>query len=1130
MGTINYTKTDQDEVRDELITNLKNTPSFKDANFTGTVLYDLANTLSYNAALYGFYVNQVANEPFIDTAKQYKNINRISKTQNYNPIGKGSAIVAVSSRLSKTYSLNNMEGFIEIPAYTQFPSTKSTTTGESFAFVNEKPLIVQVSQFGMNTVRETDLEYTGEVTGTTLDATKLTIIGQSKKPIQIVINSSTIEVVETTMVSEAHETLTTFVTDTVYSLIYRLVGDSYKLAIMPKTTTPGAEEILRFKIASDRTVTIVQNFSANKMYLGRMGFKNLVYTSFETIPFASNPLMVSKVRLKIPRYAPVFQVLYNGETFSFSSETQDIIIESDDIKEGSLTSGIDAYITLQFTDVNELYYGSKLVVKNTADLLTTDIVIGIIPGTTIENGNIILAENTVLTTGSVKSGTVNFNEGETAKRVVFEKPFDFNLPTAEIPLTSAKNYSIFLYANGNIRTFYSVKTTNGFVVNVEPDKNFTGQVLWKAIEYVRQESQQKTIDTTGIVGVDFTKPYAVMLQSGVNVTTWISDISSKGFKIGSDTSFVGDVDYLIVPENDMSKVPDPTLAGTEYIIKNATEKAVTFDTPRANTDYTVFLQPEDNVNVWFENKTTEGFTIRIEENTDFYGKVDWQLYESKLSKTVHFGGGDKFQQPLTVQYNDLSDSSYLGFLTQGIAVMSQVEETGLLTVGINGLTLDYDTDITVNPGLSFEVLDTTISYSNIRVFVKTSGSWVEWTEAKNYKNQIESTSAVFYVRVNKDKRISLKFGSNDIRGKDPTGSKIVIIGLQCVGEEGNIGENVLSNEILGSLNFLTSNIVTDSVEKAVIDLLSIRRSAFFGGLASTSLIDYNNNIITSSDLTAVQLGVGIMGTEPEDIESIRVNSQFAYISQNRLVSPQDYKTLITNEFSNFIRDVEVYNYKEARDAGLIASDEIATNYFNTLFFMMVPMFGTSFTISQKQLIYDYINDKTRKSSTIESVVLEPTFVSIDVTVSYSQTVNASPLEVRNNITNGIYQFFKRQNRSLGETITSYAVQQSINQNGLTQLTLQLFKDVDNKNTASDYKVDITPDQYQSNYSDVQAKNLDEVVKKELRNLLDKGIIKLNVPLFNIETTTGATQRPFSGDIVLQRFEFPILGDVVIEKV
>jgi hypothetical protein len=270
---IDYTKIDQDEVRDELITELQKTKSFKNANFSGSTLYDLANVLSYNASLFGFYLNQIANEPFLDTAKQYKNINRISNSLLYNPIGKGSAEVAVASALTKNYVLRNPEGFIEIPTFSQFPSTRRSSDGQNFAFTNEKPFVVQVQQFGVSFIKEVHIQYKGDVIdGSFLSPEQIIIKGQKKKPIQIVTDTG-IDVIERDLVSIAHETLSTFVTNTVYSLILQKTETTYVLVIKPKTTVIEEKEILRFSVAPNRNLNIINNYSSGKIYVGRLGFR-----------------------------------------------------------------------------------------------------------------------------------------------------------------------------------------------------------------------------------------------------------------------------------------------------------------------------------------------------------------------------------------------------------------------------------------------------------------------------------------------------------------------------------------------------------------------------------------------------------------------------------------------------------------------------------------------------------------------------------------------------------------------------------------------------------------------------------------------------------------------------------------
>lgn len=1129
MATIDYTKIDQDEVRDELITLLKQTDSFKDASFTGTVLYDFANVLSYNASLFGYYLNQIANEPFIDTAKQYKNINRIANSLLYYPIGKGSSQVAIASRLSKEYVLNNTEGFIEIPTYSQFPSTRTTVNGDFFAFTNFQPLTVQVKQYGVNFIKESDIQYVGEITGISLDSQKLIIQAQPKRPAQIVASETVIDVVEETITSIAHETLSTFVVGTIYSMVMRKVSGVYYMTIMPKTSTVLTDEIFRFKINSDRSVTITQNFSSNKMYMGRLGYRNLIYSNIEAIPMEGIPDSVSKIQLIVPRYSPALEILINGTVYSFSSSEEDIIIYSDDIQSGDFVSGQDVNIILYLSDLEAKYYGAKLLLKTTSDVLDTDVVIAKIPGEDVEDGNIVVRKNYVLS-GTTKTGKVEFLEGETSKRVVFETPFDFGLTTDTIPVDSLKNYSIFIYANDNVQTFYTNKTTKGMVINVEPERGFTGTVYWTATEYTKEEVQASVVDISvlkTIVG-NITN-YGVLLQPGVNTITWATDIISTGFKINSDISFVGDVDYLVIPNGDLTIVGSPALAGVEYIPSGVTELEVKYDKVRQGTTYQLFLKADDNVNIWFENKSSEGFLLRIDPATDFTGKVEWQLYESPYGGTVSFGGSDKYQGSVNISYQDLLETSYLGYLSQGLAKMSIIDETGLINSGVNDLVLDYNTDITVNPGLSFEVTDTTISYNNIRVFVKVNQTWVEWTEAKNYKNKIDENSQVFYVRINKDQKISLKFGNNDVRGYSPLGSKISIIGMECVGEEGNIGENVLNTEIIGSLNFQVSSIVTDEVEENLIDLLKIKKEAFFDGESTAVVVDYKNRVITSTELTVAQLGNGVFGTEPENVEGIRNNAQLVHRSQDRLVSTEDYQVAILNNFSNFILDVSVFNYKQAKEANLIPEGDDPNNYFNTLFFMIVPLYGNSFTLAQREVIKTFIDDRSKKFTSVESVVLEPSFIPIDVMISYSEKVGASSIEVRNAVTSGVYSFFERKNRKLGETITIYNIQQNIVSTDLTEINIQLKRDQDNKKMPSDYNVNITPDQFEDRFADVEQQKLQAEVQKQIRNMVEKGLIDIKAPLFSIQMPTGNTEWPFVGDVKLSRFEFPILGDLVIEK-
>ena len=1129
---IDYTKVDQDSVRTELLNLMKQTDSFKDANFGGTVLFDFANVLSYNASLYGFYLNQIANEPFLDTARQYKNINRIAKSLSYNPVGKGSARVPVASALSKEYVLKNAEGFIEIPVYSQFPSSELTQAGQAFSFVNNRPFVAQVKQFGVSALSENDIFYTGEVrTGGALDTNKIVIKGQSKRPIQIV-DGTDVLVVEENINSRQHSSLTTFVVGTNYSLLLEQDTDvGYVLVIKPETTTVASTEIARFRVNADRTITFKQNFSVNKVYLGILGMRNLLTTRFETVSLFGKPNSVGRINLVVPQYAPAFEVLSRGEIYSFSSKDEDVVITTGDIQDGFFSSGEDINIVLSITDANKKWYASELVLKTDANLQTDDTVIGVISNNTtnVTNGNLNIPTESFLTNDS-KSGKVFFADGEVTKRVIFDESYNFGLDTETIPLNNPKNYAIFLYVNESIQTYYSDKTTKGFKIHLEEDRGFEGEVFWTAVEYESEVIDNVLVDVSDKQNsFNSTVDYSVLLQPSYNVNTWATDINEDGFKINSQVSFVGQIDYLIIPEKNFSLVGNADLSGQQYVSKNQTFISVEFDKERTSTDYTLFLTPNSNVKVWWENKSSTGFTLRIEPETDFYGIVSWQLFESPLGGTINFGGGVGDTLEPDISFTDIVETSFLGFVEQGLPKMTLVYDTGLLNTGVNGLQMDYDTDITVNPGLSFEVLDTTISYNNIRVFVKTNNTWVEWTELQDFKGVVEPTSTVFTVRVNKDQHIGIKFGNDDVRGKSPIGSDIAIIGLSCVGENGNIGTNILRPEIVGSLNFETANIVTSDVQESLLDLIKIKKDAFFSGAENASLTDYLGNSVSLDDISVVQLDVGTFGTEPEGVESIRSNAQLAKLAQGRVVTTDDYQTIILNEFSDIILDLEVYNYKEAQDAGLLSSDEVAEYFYNSLFFMMVPSVGETFNIIQRDVIKTYINDKVRKHTGIEAVILEPTFVEIDVIIAYKVKTGESAIEARNAITSGVFEFFQRVNRSLGETIVLDDIRGAIDTTTISSLDLQLKRDDNREFLPEDYDVSISPESFEDSFEEVEKQKLNEEVKKQLRNLIGKGLVEIKQPLFDVQQPDGTRNWLFSGNVDLGRFEFPKLGDLVIER-
>lgn len=1131
--SIDYTLVSQDEVRAELINLLRRTPAFKDANFQGSNLYELVNVLSYNSALFGYYLNQIANEPFIESAKLYKNINRIANTLLYNPIGQSSSSVEIVSRLSKEYVLTNNEGFIEIPTYSQFPSKLATSSGTNFVFTNEEPIIIQVRQYGVSFLRQSHIKYTGNILSSALDPNRMIVVATEKNPIQIVRDDGGIDVVTTEIQSQPHDTLTSFVTNIEYSLVIQKGNDGYVLVIYPKSIALLENEIARFKISDDRSVLFTQNFSSNKVYKGRVGYRNLDQTSFRAISLFGKSDFMGRLQMVIPRFAPAFEILINGIVYSFSSTTEDIVIQSKDIPDGFFKLGVDVNVVLTLEDENAKNYGAILELKPNSTLLSTDIVIGVIPVNqdTFSNGNIKIENNVAFLSGEEKSGLVVFEDGETQKRIVFDSPYAIgDGKSTVISSDSNTNYSVFIFAEGNVTTFYSEKKTNGFKINLEEKTGFKGKVHWRTVLYSRDTVEEEVVDLKKFQSFfDTTQGYSVVLQPGLNVNAWVTDIGQNGFKVVSDTSFIGPIDFLIIPEFDTANSGSFDESGSIFVAKGEEIIDVTFNKPRANNEYRLLLQPNDNVKVYYLNKTNNGFTMAIEPDADFSGRVDWQVHSKSLSDTIEFSGGNIRSGEPVINIRDLPETSRLGTLVQGTPTMSIIKENGVISSSTNGLNLQYDTDISINPGLSVVVTNSSISYNNLKVYSKINDVWVEFSEINTVTDVITKDSKVFHVRVNKDKLIGIKFGNNDGRGYDPTPHEVVIIGLICVGSEGNIGENIISPTIVGSLNFKTTDVNTVEVQEDFIDLLKIKKDEFFLGRSTPVLLDYKGNRIDTTSLSAIQLGNALFGTDPEDTDSIRKNAHTAHTSQLRTVTNSDYKSALKDSFGDFLVDVDVFNYKEAKVAGLISDSEIEKYYFNTLFFMMIPLYGTGFNILQREAIKRFLDENIRKHTTIDTKILEPTFVPIDVVVSYSVKEGFSPIDVKNDISTGILSFFDRRQRSLGEVISPEAIRSKITSKGLFGLTMQLQKDPNGEFSNIDYDVDITPDQYENKFADVQAQQLQDSIKSEIRSLLSKGLIQINQPLFDIQSPSGERDWIFSSEVKLKKFEFPIIGDIITER-
>jgi hypothetical protein len=136
---INFKDIDYQGLKTGLIEFLKNTQSFKDANFEGTFLSQLVNMLSYTGAIFGNYVNAMASEQYLNTSQLYETTNMLANIVGYKPKGfRGSSVSITIEPDFEQMGVTNIEDFYGwsavIPRATKFATSKVNSQGKSLIF------------------------------------------------------------------------------------------------------------------------------------------------------------------------------------------------------------------------------------------------------------------------------------------------------------------------------------------------------------------------------------------------------------------------------------------------------------------------------------------------------------------------------------------------------------------------------------------------------------------------------------------------------------------------------------------------------------------------------------------------------------------------------------------------------------------------------------------------------------------------------------------------------------------------------------------------------------------------------------------------------------------------------------
>jgi hypothetical protein len=144
-------------IKQNFITYLQSQDTLKDYDYTGSGLSVLLDVLAYNTQYNAFYLNQVANEMFLDSAVQRGSVVSHAKLLNYIP---QSAIAPTAVINMNVYNVGASS--LTLPQYTRFASDAIDGVNYTFLTVDE----MTVNKDSNNVVSFTDVMLKQAVVGT----------------------------------------------------------------------------------------------------------------------------------------------------------------------------------------------------------------------------------------------------------------------------------------------------------------------------------------------------------------------------------------------------------------------------------------------------------------------------------------------------------------------------------------------------------------------------------------------------------------------------------------------------------------------------------------------------------------------------------------------------------------------------------------------------------------------------------------------------------------------------------------------------------------------------------------------------------------------------------------------------
>ena len=904
---------------------------------------------------------------------------------------------------------------------------------------------------------------------------------------------------------------------------------------------------------TDYEIDLYETGKDRRFYVGVLGLTNLESTNLEYDYFLDRPNSIQKIKLVVNKDGsePPFIVLLNGNSYTFSSGT----IASQQFDKDFFSSDVSEYnINLVIADQTDATnnYGARLEVTVNAPLANQvtiakiktsfiDITTGTPALKTSSNkrfGDFQAVQKESVQTSEQKAGQITLASGETSQKVFFNTPFV--LAQNEVKV----EYSIQLTPLGNVRSWYANSDENGFTIYIEPNTQFAGQVSWTATRIIQENVKQKNIifDTPMPLGISqsgLTSNYMVQLTPNDNVQVWYESPTTGGFVVNTEKSFKGKVSWSVFNFFQNDTVPSEPESGYRqrgrFVLRpGQTSQDITLSTPITDQGYAIQLIPDKNIMVFYTNKSTSGFTANIEAGIDDQVvTIDWYVdssvgYSFQRHGEIDFSGDSSSAATIPgLRFQNIPETFEINNLLQGEVVFTYINKNTAIDANNNGLNISVDPARLSENDVRYIVNNVGISTNSIRVFVRNDdGKWDEWNRAgTGFNIDIALGSKIFFVRVNPDQLITIDFGDGITYGASPLDRETFILGLNSVGSEGNINRSTLDPSIIVSRYILGNDQTDIKFEDNFVELLGLKSQQYFNGSSpETRLVDSEGTKLKSTDMIIVQNQNAFGGNNVETVDELRRNASNYFTRQGRNVSTTDTLKYVEEVFSNYVVRAKVLTYDEAKTSGLISATEISNFWFNTIFVVVLNKDGSN-TISKNlnDLIVSNLDSATVKVIGQKHAIIPATWVPIDVLIRYKPKSFGNPDIIEAQFKQSIGDYFNFVNHDLGETIENSHIANLLALDAVDSYEVMLNANPNGTIQKSDYVTTINTVYATQQETDVARRNkLMEMVTK------DPSLVRIFQPLFSSLNIDGTVHWDYSLKIELGQYQFPKLGNIIIE--